>query len=332
MQTDTKQPVDQVEEKTSDPIIEVREVKKRFGKEIAVNNASFHVPKGKIFGLIGPSGAGKTTIIRMLTGIYSPDEGEMRVLGQDPLHFSGKTRAAIGYMPQLFVLYPRLTVRENLHFAASMYGMGISRFKRIRETLEFIELEDHVRKQARRLSGGMQRRLSLSTALLHNPDLIFFDEPTAGIDPVLRKKIWEGFFDLRDQGKTLFVTTQYVSETANCDLVAVLSEGKIRIVDTPEGLRRAAYGGEVLEVEISKPLGPESYEQLQGLPFIQSDVVTHRGTLLRIIVDNAKSSIPIIMDWFGERGIEVQSIELDHPPFDDVFVELIEDHRDIEDA
>lgn len=317
---------------TQEKIIEVREVSKRFGDEIAVRQASFYVPRGTIFGLIGPSGAGKTTLIRMLTGVYKADEGEMTVLDRDPLQFSGAERMAIGYMPQLFVLYPRLTVRENLHFVASMYGLGASRFKRIRETLEFVELEGDLGKQARKLSGGMQRRLSLSTALIHDPELIFLDEPTAGIDPVLRQKIWDGFFELREQGKTLFVTTQYVSEAANCDLVAVLSDGAVKIVDTPAGLRRAAYGGEVLRVDISRPLSPDDYEDLQGLSFVKSDVVVHSGTMLRIVVDDAKSSIPKIMDWLGERGIEVDSVEIDHPPFDDVFVELVENPEDLQHA
>lgn len=324
MNRDSGHPLGRVVDPTADQIvIRAREASKRFNEAEAVDRISFAVPRGVIFGLIGPSGAGKTTLIRMLNGVYQPDAGELSVLDKQPVRFNGRQRMAIGYMPQLFALYPRLTVTENMHFVASMYGMGASRYRRIRETLEFVELWGHRRKQARALSGGMRRRLSLAAALIHEPELIFLDEPTASVDPVLRRKLWSGFFQLREEGSTLFVTTQYVSEAVHCDQVALLSGGRIVAMDKPDGLRRSAFGGEILMVEIDAPLQPVEQRELQRQPFVRSEITTHGGTRLRLVVGDAKSDIPSLMSWFSSRGIRVGAIDLHNPPFDDVFFELV---------
>ncbi len=313
------------------PLLEVKRVTKKFGDLTAVDQVNFEVPPGGIFGLIGPSGAGKTTLIRLLTGVYQPDEGELDVLGTSPIDFQAEHKRNIGYMPQHFVLYPSLTVRENLDFVAAMYGMGLDRRQRIQEVLDFVELTPHRNKLSRNLSGGMQRRLSLSAALLHSPTLIFLDEPSAGIDPVLRSAIWEGLFQLRDEGRTLFVTTQYVSEAANCDLVAVLSEGSVITVNTPAALRREAYGGEILQVELVEPLEGETFQELHEQDFICKEVITEGTSRLRLVVEDAKSSIPELMAWFDSRDVEVKSIDVAHPPFDDVFVKIVNSHQDDQD-
>ena len=306
-------------------IIQTNNLTKRFGDETAVEGVTFEIPRGTIFGFIGPSGSGKTTTIRLLTGVYEPTEGEVTVLGHSPLDFTRSTREKIGYMPQLFVLYPELTVWENLNFAASIYGMPLRRNKRLNELLEFVELAEHKGKPVSKISGGMQRRLSLAATLLHSPELIFLDEPTAGIDPVLRRKFWEHFRHLQDQDRTLFITTQYVSEAAYCDLVAVMARGRLLMVQTPEQLRKAAFGGELVDLHTTKRLDYNTRKELVNLPFVQSPTVTRLSEYkVRVIVDEASTAMPAILEWAKARKISVESIEERLPPFDDVFVELIE--------
>ena len=177
-------------------------------------------------------------IVRMLVGVYAPTSGAISVLGAAPHEFTIAQRERIGYTPQGFFLYPSLTVKENASFVAGMYGLGpLKRRRRIRDTLQFLEIWDARKRLAHDISGGMQRRLTLACALLHNPDLLIVDEPTAGLDPVLREKIWGLLRDLRDQGKTVLVTTQYLDEAAYCDTVAVFNKGTVAAVGTPDALR-----------------------------------------------------------------------------------------------
>ena len=241
-------------EKNGNLMVWARGLTRHFGKEVAVDNLSLEIPHGSIFGFIGPSGSGKTTTVRLMTGVLRPTAGDLMVLGKRPWEFSQSTREQIGYMPQLFVLYPQLTVWENMNFAASIYGMGLVRGRQIKELLDFVELSEHRGKLARQISGGMQRRLSLAATLVHDPDLIFLDEPTAGIDPVLRRKFWDHFKELQNQGHTLFVTTQYVGEAAYCDKVGVLAKGRLVALDTPEGLRHRAFGGEPVDLAAAEPI------------------------------------------------------------------------------
>jgi ABC-2 type transport system ATP-binding protein len=227
--------------------IEAQDVSLRFGPGAGVFDLNMRVPAGSIVGMIGPSGCGKTTTVRLMLGLYAPHEGSLRVLGRAPASFRAADRERIGYIPQQFVLYPNLTVAENIHFVAALYGMpDWAREQRLTHLLRFVDMAEAYHRLGSQLSGGMQRRLMLAGALMHDPDLIFADEPTAGIDPVLRGRFWEYFRNLRDQGRTLFVTTQYVGEAAYCDYVAVMRRGRLIAVDTPEGLRRTALGGEVI--------------------------------------------------------------------------------------
>ena len=306
----------------------LQNVNKVFGQEYAVRDVSFTVPRGMIFGYIGPSGSGKTTTIRMLTGVYGPTNGSLTVLDTDPMRFTQTMRQRIGYMPQYFALYPSLSVSQNLGFAASLYGMGLRRGKRLRELLDLVELSDDRRKPARKISGGMQRRLSLAATLVHNPELIFLDEPTAGIDPVLRSKFWTYFRALRDQGHTLFVTTQYVSETAYCDLVGVMNEGALIALDTPDGLRRQALGGELVDVRTTDTLGSATMELFRALPFVRkAQRIDDRS--VRLTVDEASTAIPDLLDRLRHQDIGVDSTEEYVPPFDDIFVALIHRQREV---
>ena len=182
---------------TEENVIVTKDLTKAFGEDIAVQSLDLYVPRGKIFGFIGPSGCGKTTTVRLLTGFYEPTSGTATVLGKEPSKFSQSDKENIGYLIQGFVLYPELTVWENINFAASFYGVSPFRAKRLNKLLDFVELSEHRNKLARDLSGGMKRRLSLAATMVHNPELLFLDEPTAGIDPILRRKFWDYFKELQ---------------------------------------------------------------------------------------------------------------------------------------
>jgi ABC-2 type transport system ATP-binding protein len=296
---------------------------KKFADETVVQDVSFDVPRSSIFGFIGPSGSGKTTTIRLLTGVYTPTDGQAIVLDRNPAQFSQGERARLGYMPQLFVLYPNLTVWENLNFAASLYGMGPFRGKRLKGALKFVELYEHRWKLARDISGGMLRRLSLAATLVHDPQLIFLDEPTAGIDPVLRRKFWDHFRELKNQGRTIFVTTQYVSEADNCDLVGVQNNGKLLMVDTPQGLRHHAYGGDMVDFRTAQPFDFQAEAMLRSLPFVRAKTVRTGPDSMRIIVDRASTATPELMEWAQQQNIRVKAVEDYTPSFEDVFVELV---------
>ena len=298
---------------------------KRFGDALAVDAISLSVPTGTILGVIGPSGAGKTTTVRMLTGALSPTEGTVRVLGEDPRRFRRQTRERIGYMPQQFTLYPDLTARENVDFVASLFGVLFrTRHRRTREVLELVDLWETRGRRAGNLSGGMQRRLELACALVHNPALLFLDEPTAGIDPLLRGRIWEELHRLREAGRTLLVTTQYVNESEECDTVALIADGRLVALAPPEELRRLAIGGDVVEVET---VAPFDGSVLAGLPVvIHVDQVD--PTHLRVVVDDASTALPDVVEAVTGRGAEVQAASETRPSFDTVFATLVERSRD----
>lgn len=304
-------------------VIRAHHLTKRFNGHPVIEDVTFDVPRGAIFGFIGPSGSGKTTTVRLLTGVYFPSEGQVTVLGRNPAKFSQNERAHLGYMPQLFVLYPNLTVWENLNFAASIYGMSLVRKAKLHQVLEFVELYEHRSKLARNISGGMQRRLSLAATLVHEPKMLFLDEPTAGIDPVLRRKFWDHFRELKEQGRTIFITTQYVSEAEHCDLVGVQNEGRLILMDTPEGLRHHAYGGDMVDFRTVDPFGFAAEQALRGLPFVRAKTIRLNANSMRLVVNEASTAIPELMSWAQEQEIQMQSMEEYLPSFDDVFVELV---------
>jgi ABC-2 type transport system ATP-binding protein len=303
----------------------VEDVGKQFGDFVAVDGVSFAVPEGTILGLIGPSGAGKTTVVRMLTGALAPTSGTVRVLEEDPRRFRRRTRERIGYMPQLFSLYPDLTARENVDFVASLFGMLFRRrHQRTRAVLEIVDLWEARSRRAGNLSGGMQRRLELACALVHEPALMFLDEPTTGIDPLLRTRIWEELQRLRSEGRTMLVTTQYLGEAELCDNVALIANGRLVAYDAPDGLRRAAIGGDIVDVETVHAFDGAS---LDGLPaVVRSNQLGPRH--LQVVVDDAGSATPTVMDAIAERGGEVESAREYRPTFDEIFAELVRRDRE----
>jgi ABC-2 type transport system ATP-binding protein len=322
------QPRVQVPQELERPqVIRTRGLTKVFVGETAVDAITMDVPEGCVFGFIGPSGSGKTTTVRLLMGLFKPDAGEATVLGHRPAEFSRRDRERIGYLPQLFVLYPDLTVWENMNFAASLYGVPFLRSKRLHELLDLVELREDKHKLVRNISGGMQRRLSLASTLIHNPDLVFLDEPTAGIDPILRKKFWDYFKVLQTNGHTLFVTTQYVGEAAYCDFVGVMSEGKLVTVNTPEGLRREAYGGDIIKLGSTERIDYNFRSEVQDLPKLKTKIINATDYELQLLVDDAATATPYLVEYFADRRKSVNSVENYLPSFDEVFVRLIEKHR-----
>ena len=282
---------------------------------------NLEVPLGSIVGLVGPSGSGKTTTIRMLIGSLEPTAGTLRVLGDDPARLKTRTRQRIGYMPQSFVLYPDLTTAENVDFVASLYGLlWFRRHQRRKTVLQLLELWPVRHRRAGRLSGGMKRRLELACALVHEPELLVLDEPTAGIDPLLRRTIWDELHRIRDRGVTALVTTQYVTEAEECDAVALLSGGRLIAFAPPEELRRQALGGEILEVAAKDVFDAA---RLDGLPFVRRI----RQTGLRefqVVVDDAATATPDLVSAIEGAGGEVVSMSAFRPTFDEVFARLIE--------
>jgi ABC-2 type transport system ATP-binding protein len=296
-------------------------VTRRFKDVVAVNDVSLEVPGAGVLGLIGPSGSGKTTMIRMLTGTLAPTSGDIEVLGEDPRGFRRETRERIGYMPQQFHLYPHLTAAENVAFCATLFGLfWWRRRRRVREVLEITQLTAVRDRLAKDLSGGMQRRLSLACALVHEPDLLFIDEPTAGLDPLLRQAVWEEFGRLRDAGRTLFVTTQSVTDAEYCDNVALLVRGSIVAADEPEALRRSAFGGEILEVRTVGRVDPRLVERLPGIVSVQQPA----NDRLVVVTEDAGRATPAITEALTAAGERVLTADKYEPTFDDVFVELVE--------
>jgi ABC-2 type transport system ATP-binding protein len=306
----------------AEPAINASELTKRFEDEAGVFDLDLRVDSGRIVALIGPSGSGKTTTVRLMTGLLAPDSGSISVLGQEPTKFSSETRARIGYMAQDSVFFPDLTLRENLNFAASLFGVPLRRKRRVNEMVELLDLGDAIDRLLRDASGGEKRRLSLAATLIHGPDLLFLDEPTAGIDPILRQKFWDHFEQLSEQGSTLMVTTQYVGEAAYCDLVGVLANGRVLALDAPDALRRRAFGGDLLDVVLAAPPAREDLVALTSARGI-SKVSWLDDHSIRLVVDDAGEASSTIHDWASHRGLDVERSEAFQPPFDDVFVELV---------
>lgn len=299
-----------------------------FGSQTVLDGIDIEVEEGEIFGLIGPSGSGKSTLMRMLTGYLEPSAGTIEVFGRDPSGFDAEDRRMMGFMPQGFVLDGELSVKQNVGFVSGLYGLRFGRKrKRMREALEFVELWEHRRKSASNLSGGMQRRLQLAATILHEPKLIFVDEPTANLDPILRRKFWEEFRLLAEMGRTIFVTTQYVGEAELCDRVGLLHNGRIIAVGAPDELRREAFGGETIELSIGEDPGDlgghlPALEEIGRVVEVREDLDRENVSRLRLVVENSDVSLPKVFEAL--RDAKILSADLIHPSFDEVFFRLIQ--------
>jgi len=304
----------------SENVVETFDLTKRFGDLAAVDHLNLKVRRGEVFGFLGPNGAGKTTAIRMLCGLLTPSEGYAVVAGFDVTKFPEKVKERIGYMPQRFSLYDDLTLHENLDFFGGIYRIPAEQRKgRIDRVLEIVQLKDFENKLAGELSGGLKQRLALACSLVHDPELLILDEPTAGIDPPLRKAFWRYFRDLNKEGVTLFINTHYMDEAELCDRLGLINRGRLIALDTPRNLKRTTLGGEIVELTPSET--EKAHSILKGFAEIRRIEVKDNRLLL--YVEDAASSIPEITAFLRENRIEVSSVQTIEPSLEDVFVELV---------
>jgi ABC-2 type transport system ATP-binding protein len=230
-----------------EPVIKTDKLTKRFGSFIAANELSFDVGKGEIFGFLGANGAGKTTAMRMLCGLLTPSSGKATIAGFDIYHETEKIKRSIGYMSQKFSLYDDLTVRENIRFYAGIYGMSIPAIKeKTKVLLEELQLTGEARTLVRELPLGWKQKLAFSVSIVHDPEIVFLDEPTGGVDPVTRRQFWDLIYAAADKGVTIFVTTHYMDEAEYCNRVSIMVDGVISALDSPAALKRQ-YGNQSME-------------------------------------------------------------------------------------
>ncbi len=299
--------------------VEVKDLRRTFGDFVAVDNISLKVKKGEIFGFLGPNGAGKSTTIRMLCGLLMPSGGTGTVGGHDILAQAESIKRIIGYMSQKFSLYEDLTVEENINFYGGIYRVPkVKRGARKAWVLEMAGLTDRKDAVARTLATGFKQRLALGCAILHEPPIIFLDEPTSGVDPVSRRNFWGLIHDLADGGTTVFVTTHYMEEVDYCDRLALIYRGKIIAEATPMELRREYMKRDILEVEVDRVGDAMEVLLKEG---IENAIF---GSALHATVDDARIAAPEIRRTLESAGVSVKRVEKIVPSLEDVFVTLIE--------
>src|SRR5215470_6003594 len=298
--------------------LELVDLCKTFGTIRAVDHLTFTVQPGEIFGLLGPNGSGKTTTINMLSGLCAPTSGEIRVMGYDVRRQVRQVRQILGAVPQETALYEELSAWANMDFHADLYGLppGVKK-KRITDMLELVQLLDRKDSRVGTFSGGMKRRLAIARALLHDPRLIYLDEPTLGVDIQARRAIWDYILTLRDQGKTVLITTNYLEEAqALCERLAIIDQGKLIAVDTPEHLKQT-YGGSVIEVETAQPVTDlAALRALAGVNDVKQD-----GTYLHITVQGTSNIAAEIINILSPQG-EIKNIAIREPNLDEIFLLL----------
>ncbi len=298
--------------------IEAVNLTKRFGDFTAVHQVSFDIPQGEILGLLGPNGAGKTTTMRMLCGILLPTGGEARVLGYDVARQPEEVKRRIGYMSQKFALYNDLTVSENLDFYAHLYGVPRQKLKsRLAGLIEMAGLRGHEKQRAAEISGAWRQRLALACAIVHEPPMLFLDEPTAGVDPVSRREFWNMIYELAGRGVSVLATTHYMDEAEFCNIIGMMHSGHLIALSDPDSLK-AGTQGILLEIECDDPGRAE--EILAVLPHVV-DVALH-GILLHVTVPD-ESLRPTIAESLTAQGIHVARTEIVLPSLEDVFVSMV---------
>jgi len=296
--------------------VSVRNLTRTFGDFTAVNEASFDVKKGEIFGFLGPNGAGKSTTIKMLCGLLAPSSGEGQVAGKDILTQQEEIKKVIGYMSQRFSLYDDLTVIENLQFFGSIYGLEGGRLRqRIGYILDMVDLHKRKNSVVKQLPGGIKQRLALGTAVIHDPPIIFLDEPTSGVDPLMRRVFWEQIYKFSEEGKTIFVTTHYMDEAEHSERMALIIAGNIIALDTPENLKKNVPN-EVFLVRHDDFLNV--YELLNRQSFV--DEAALFGTDLHVLAKKKKGVETMLRDALKQGGFRSFHVEKITPSLEDVFV------------
>ena len=307
-------------------MIECEGLTKRFGNFTAVDHVSFRVGKGSIFGFLGPNGSGKSTVIRMLCGILEPSEGTARIDGHDVVHDTESIKDLIGYMSQKFSLYDELTVNENLIFAGKLYGLsGRNLEKRRDEMIAITHLDPYIDRRAALLSGGWRQRLAMACSLMHQPTVLFLDEPTAGIDPVARRELWDLLFEFAGKGMTLFVTTHYMDEAERCDHVGYIYMSKLIVCGEPDELKRlpevSPPGTRRLDVTCDHIT--TALQSMRQVPGVRTATVF--GQSMHLLVDENISRAQI-EEKLRSVGISQTEIHEIGPSLEDVFVTLSAKH------
>ena len=299
--------------------VKVQNLTRTFGDFTAVDNISLEVSQGTIFGFLGPNGAGKSTTIRMLCGLLLPSGGSGTVAGYDIITRSEEIKQSIGYMSQKFSLYDDLTVEENINFFNGIYNVPEARRQERKDwALELAGLKDRRKALARTLPGGFKQRLALGCAILHEPSILFLDEPTSGVDPVSRRNFWTLIYEMTRKGTTVFVTTHYMEEADYCDRLALIYRGRIVAEGTPNELRRDFMKRDVLEIEAEPLTGAMEALDRQGIETAMF------GSVLHATVREAGAAIPLIRKSLEEANIIVRRVDKIVPSLEDVFVTLIE--------
>jgi ABC-type multidrug transport system ATPase subunit len=312
-----------------EPAISAEHLVRRFGNLTAVNDVSFRVEQGEIFGFLGPNGSGKTTVIKMLTGLLPLSGGAALVEGIDVRADSEGVRERIGYMSQNFSLYYDLTVEENLQFYGRIYSLDSQRLKRrMEEIVEINGLGPYLKRLSAQLSGGWKQRLALGCAMLHEPKLLFLDEPTAGIDPVARRQLWDLLFELSGHGITFFVTTHYMDEAERCSHVAYIYYGKLIADGTPDSLRELpdVQPQGTMRIEIMAPEVTRALRLARHIPGIRSATIF--GQSIHALVEE-HFDLDVLRSQLKREGISVAEIRPLAPSLEDVFVELTYKHQSL---
>ena len=299
--------------------VRVEGLTRRFGDFTAVDNISLAIGKGEIFGFLGPNGAGKSTTIKMLCGLLQPTGGKGFVGGNDIMRESEEIKKHIGYMSQKFSLYDDLTVEENINFFSGIYKVSREKKRgRMEWVLEMSGLKDRRNSVTKTLPGGFKQRLALGCAILHEPPILFLDEPTSGVDPISRRNFWDLIYEMARKSTTIFVTTHYMDEADYCDRLALIYRGRVIAEGTPSEMRQKYMKRDVLEIEVDRLVAASEAVYKNG---IETAIF---GSLLHVTVDNAEQDIPRIEALLKKEGIAVNRIEKIMPSLEDVFVTLIE--------
>lgn len=311
------------EETGNDKVVVVKDLEKRFGNFIAVNRISFEVARGEVFGFLGPNGAGKSTTIRILCGILAPTSGMGTVAGFDLSTEAEKIKSHIGYMSQKFSLYEDLTVDENIDFYSGIYHITPERKKERKEwVLEMAGIKEHRHSRAAILSGGWKQRLALGCAILHEPPILFLDEPTSGVDPISRRQFWDLIYELSGRGVTIFVTTHYMEEAEYCSRIGLIYRGELIANGTPEMLKTELMQEEILEVICDQP--QDAMDEIKKIDHIKDVALFGKG--LHVIVEDSEVAAVAIHHLLSKKGYQITRIEKIIPSLEDVFVSLIEAH------
>jgi len=299
----------------------VKDLERSFGAFVAVNRISFEVAQGEIFGFLGPNGAGKSTTIRMLCGILAPTGGTGTVAGFDVRTQAEQIKANIGYMSQKFSLYEDLTVEENIDFYGGIYRLAPGKKRERKEwVIEMAGLKEHRHSRTAILSGGWKQRLALGCAILHEPPIIFLDEPTSGVDPISRRQFWDLIYELSGRGVTVFVTTHYMDEAEYCDRLALIYRGELVAMGTPELLKTEQMQEDVLEVLCDRP--QDAVGEIEKVPGVREVALFGNG--LHVVAGDSAAASRAVRSLLEGRGYTVTRVEKISPSLEDVFVSLIE--------